>query len=253
MKVDVILPAGGRISGELAQAAGTEVKALFRLGGKTMLERTLEVVRATGRASRIVVVGPQEAAPYTKGLADVVLPETGSGSQNVLQGLEWLSAVNGEEHALIVTTDLPFLTPDALNEFLDACPPQLDLCVPVITRQEFEVRFSRSAARYARLRDGEWLIGCAVLVRPAAVVSNRSLLDRVFAARRSKMAMVRLLGPSFVLRFLTRRLTVKQIEAKALDILGCTGSAIRVCAPELAFDIDYPEDYQHAAARWRVA
>ncbi len=37
------------------------------------------------------------------------------------------------------------------------------------------------------------------------------------------------------------------IEQRCLDILGCTGSGIRGLAPELAFDIDYPEDYRYAA------
>lgn len=251
MKLDVILPAGGRIPGPLVEEAGTDVKALLRIGRKTVLERTLQAVCATGRAGRVVVVGPPEVAPYADGLADVVLPETGSGSENILQGLRWLSAANGREHALIVTTDLPFLTPDALNAFLDACPRHLDLCVPVITREAFEARFSRAATRYARLRDGEWLIGCAVRVRPAALMGQDSLATRVFAARRSRIRMARMLGLSFLVRFLTKRLTLEQIQSKALEILGCTGSAIRVCPPELAFDIDYPEDYQQAVARWR--
>jgi GTP:adenosylcobinamide-phosphate guanylyltransferase len=251
MKLDVILPAGGRISGPLAEEAGTDVKALLRIGRKTILERTLETVCATGRASRVVVVGPDEVAPYADGLADVVLPETGSGAENILRALWWLSAAQGEEHALIITTDLPFLTPDALNAFLDACPPHLDLCVPVIAREAFETRFTRAAARYARLRDGEWLIGCAVRVRPATVVAQRSLANRVFAERRSRIGMARMLGLPFLVRFLTGRLTVAQVQSKALEILGCTGSAIRVCPPELAFDIDYPEDYQQAVALWR--
>jgi len=61
--------------------------------------------------------------------------------------------------------------------------------------------------------------------------------------------MARLLGPLLVLRFLTRRLTVKQIESKAIELLGCTGGAVRGCAPELAFDIDYPSDYRYVLMR----
>jgi len=86
--------------------------------------------------------------------------------------------------------------------------------------------------------------------------SNKSLgfdeaaqVLRVFSARRSHLAMARLLGPLLVLRFLTRRLTVKQIESKAIELLGCTGGAVRGCAPELAFDIDYPSDYRYVLMR----
>jgi CTP:molybdopterin cytidylyltransferase MocA len=252
MRVDVVLPAGGRIAGHLAREAGTDVKALLPFDGRTVLARTLETLRAAGRVRRIVVVGPNEIVRYAERLADVVLPETDSGAGNILRGLEWVRAANEGTHServLILTTDLPFLTADAITGFLDACPPEMDLCVPVLNRQEFEARFARSASRYVHLRDGDWMIGCAFLINPVALLRNRAMVERVFAARRSQIAMARLLGPLFVLRFLTRRLGMKQIEAKCLELLGCTGGAVRGCEPGLAFDIDYPEDYRYAVAR----
>lgn len=248
MRVDAVLPAGGRIAGDLASEAGTDVKALLRFNGETMLKQTLRTLRTTGRVRTIAVVGPQEISPHAD-LADVVLPETDSGAGNILRGLEWLrgaSCGTEAERVVIVTTDLPFLTADAITGFLDACPPELDLCVPVLNRQEFEGRFARSSSRYVRLSDGEWIIGCAFLINPAAITRNQAMVERVFAARRSQLGMARLLGALFVLRFLTRRLTVRQVERKCLELLGCTGGAVHGCEPELAFDIDYAGDYAYA-------
>lgn len=252
MKVDAILPAGGRISGDLTRAMGTEVKALLRFNGETLLTRALMALRGTGRVRRVVVVGPPEVAPQAERLADVVLPETDSGAGNILRGLEWLRTANegtNADRVLLLTTDLPFVTADAITGFLDSCPPELDLCVPLLNRQEFEARFARSSTRYVHLRDGEWMIGCAMLLNPAAIMRNRAMIEQVFAARRSQLGMARLLGPLFILRFLARRLTVRQVEAKCLRLLGCTGGAIRGCAPELGFDIDYPQDYEYAVTR----
>lgn len=250
MRVDAILPAGGRISGAFAREAGTEVKALIRLGGWTLLERTLSSLGATGRVGRIVVIGPEEVISHQAARsADVALSEGHSGAANIFRGLEWLYVTNEgryPERVLILTTDLPFLTAEAITRFLNACPPELGLCVPILRREEFEARFSYGSARYVHLRDGEWMIGCAVLVDPAALVRNRSAIERAFATRRSRLGMARLLGPSFVLRFLTRRLTVAHIEHRCQGILGCTGRGIRACAPELGLDIDYPEDYRYA-------
>ena len=250
MRVDAILPAGGRISGEFAEAAGTEVKALIRLGRWTVLERALASLEATGRTGRTVVIGPEEVVSHpAAGSADVALPEGSSGAANIFRGLEWLYVANGRRHAervLILTTDLPFLTPEAIATFIGACPPDLDLCLPLLEREDFEARFSYRSARYVRLRDGEWMVGCAFLVDPKALIRNRSLIERAFAVRRNRLAMARLLGPSFVLRFLARRLGVPDIERRSQDVLGCTARGIRGCAPELAFDIDYPEDYHYA-------
>ena len=239
------------MSGDFARRMGTDVKALLQVGGVTLLERALETLRASGRAGRIVVIGPPEVSRHAERLADAALPETDSGAGNILRGLEWLRVANEgglPERVLVLTTDLPFITAGALTGFLDACPPEKDICVPILEREEFEVRFQRSAKRYVRLRDGDWMIGCAFLINPAAIMRNQAMVTRVFAARRSHVGMARLLGPLFILRFLTRRLTVKQIENKCLELLGCTGCAIRGCAPELGFDIDYPGDYEYAVA-----
>ncbi|MFB3881501.1 MAG: molybdenum cofactor guanylyltransferase [Armatimonadota bacterium] len=252
MQIDAVLPAGGRIVGKLAYATGTEVKALFPFAGQTLLAHTLAALRQTNRVRRLVVVGPPEVAPHARGLADVVLREAGSGARNIMRGMEWSHAADDQERGervLVLTTDLPFLTPGAISGFLDLCPPELDLCVPLLNRQEFEARFPGSYSRYVRLRDGEWMIGCAMLMNPAAIMANRATIERVFAARRSQLGMARLLGLSFIARFLTRRLTVAQIETKCLQLLGCSGGAIRGCAPELGFDIDYPQDYEYALAQ----
>jgi CTP:molybdopterin cytidylyltransferase MocA len=250
MRLDAIVPAGGRISGPFAREAGTEVKALIQLGGWTVLERTLASLGATGRVGRTVVIGPEEVISHQAARSvDAALNEGSSGPANIFRGLEWLYVANDRRYpkrVLILTTDLPFVTADAITEFLDVCPPSLDLCIPVLRRAEFEARFSYRSARYVHLRDGEWMIGCAFLVDPVALVRNRSAIERVFASRRSRLGMARLLGPSFVLRFLIRRLTVAHIEQRCREMLGCTGKGIRGCAPELALDIDYPEDYRYA-------
>lgn len=250
MLLDAILPAGGRISGPFAHDARVEVKALIQLGRWTVLERTLATLKATGRIGRAVVIGPEEVASHAAASsADAALLEGDSGAANIFRGLEWLYVANGRRYpdrVLIVTTDLPFLTPEAIVGFVDCCPPGLGICVPIFDRGEFEARFPHASAQYVRLRDGEWMIGCAVLADPTVLVRNRPLIERVFAARKSRLGMARLLGMSAILRFLTRRLTVPQVERRCLEVLGCTGRGVRGGAPELAFDIDYVENYRYA-------
>ncbi len=252
MKADAILPAGGRIRGRFAAEAGTELKALIEIGGQTVLEQTLGVLRATGRVCKVAVVGPSEIRSYAAaGWADAVLPEGGrSAPANVLRALEWLYEANGGRHAervLVVTTDLPFLTPEAINRFLDACPAEAEVCVPLIQREEFEGRFPGHRIRFVRLRDGWWMIGGAFLVRPQAVINARPLIEKAFAARKNYLAMAGLLGISCIARFITGGLTVGQIERRCREILGCTGRGVRDCPPELVFDIDRPVDYRYAA------
>jgi hypothetical protein len=210
-------------------------------------------LRAAGCVRRIVVIGPGALAdhPAARG-ADAVLPEADSSPGNVLRGLAWLREDDKREgetssgRVLVVTTDLPFLTPRAILDFLSACPEEADVCVPLLRREAFEARFPASPITYARLRDGERTMACAFLVNPAAIEANRVHLEKIFAARKSEIAMARLLGFPFVARYLTRRLTVAQVERRCGEILGCRGAAVIGAAPELAFDIDRPEEYRYA-------
>ena len=88
---DVILPAGGRITGEFAQMAGVEIKALIDFDGETILRRTIHTLRATDRVGRIVVIGPQAALNEAqKAGANGLIIEGESGPDNILRGVRWL-------------------------------------------------------------------------------------------------------------------------------------------------------------------
>ena len=248
MKVDAILPAAGRLKGPLAERMETEVKALFTVGDRTMLGRTIESARRCGQVGRIVVIGPDEIAshPDTAG-ADRVLPEGASGPENILSGLEFLLAAGSPEKVLILTTDLPFLSPEMIASFLERCPPGADICMPAIDRASFDRRFPEAPREYVRLRDGQWTLGCAFLVDARALERSRARLTRAFAARKNQLAMARLLGPRFICRFLLGRLGIDDVVARCEEILQCPCAAVRECAPELAFDIDDEQDYAYAA------
>ena len=278
--LDVILPAGGRITGEFAQMAGTEIKALIDLDGETILRRAISTLRAAGRIGRIAVIGSEAVLAEAKACsADILLPEGESGPDNILRGLaaleeekkkrrkeeekrqgtgnreqgteeKSLSTINYQlsttSKVLILTTDLPFLTADALNVFLQACPPDADIALPIMTEAEFTSRFPGTQNEYARLRDGGYTLGCAFVVDGAALLRNEAHLRALFDARKSQWQMARLIGFGTILKFVTRRLTVEDLEAKASAIAGCRGIAIRHMPPELAYDIDLPAEYEYA-------
>jgi CTP:molybdopterin cytidylyltransferase MocA len=247
--VDVILPAGGRIRGEFAQQAGTEIKALIRFAGETILRRTIAALRATGCARRIVVIGGNEACEEALQCgADGAVAEGRTMPDNILRGMEWLETQAGgtTTRILDVTTDLPFLTADAIRTFLSACPANADVVVPIVTQEAFEARFPGSSNEYTRLHDGAFTLGCAILFRRAALLDNRQRLEAMFAARKSQWRMAALIGPRIAWRFATRQLTVDDIALRAGTLLGCVPNAILEMPPELAYDIDLPIEYDYA-------
>ena len=249
--IDAILPAGGRIDGEFANEVGVGVKALIEIGGRTVLESTIDALRATGRVRRAVVIGPSEIADHAcAGCADAVLPEGGdSGPANIIKGIEWLRETDGDsaDRVLILTTDLPFVTPESICAFIDSCPPDIDLCAPLVARTAFEALYPGSQGFYVKMADGEWTLGCGFIANPKAIEANRDHIERVFAQRKSQVGMARLLGFAFIAKLLTGRLTVPDIECRCCEMLGCSGRGIPGSPPELAYDLDHLAGYRYAA------
>ncbi|MFQ6133610.1 MAG: acylneuraminate cytidylyltransferase, partial [Armatimonadota bacterium] len=152
------------------------------------------------------------------------------------------------ERVLVLTTDLPFLTAEGVVALLDACPGEAGLILPIIQREEFEARFPGAWRRYVHLRDGDWIIGCACVMSPAAAAKAREHFERAFAHRKNVFALAWALGPSFLARLVLRRLTVDDIERRGGQMLACECRAVRGLPAELGFDIDRPVDYRYAMA-----
>lgn len=246
---DVVLPAGGRISGAFAQAAGAEIKALIRVGEQTILRRTIEVFRDTGRVGRIVVIGPEAALEEARAAgADGTIPEGDTGPENFFRGLAWLREQSRDpaSRVTIAATDLPFLTPEALRHYWDSCPVQADIAVPALAKAAFEARFPGSENIYVPLREGQITIGCVFQVNPDVLLRNRPHIERIFQARKSQFQMARLAGWRVVFGLAAKRLTLRAIEERCGQILGCRGAGVPDCAPELGFDIDQPQEFHYA-------
>ena len=260
---DVILPAGGRIKDAWAQNAGSETKTLLVFGGETILHRTIRVLRAMPNINRIVVIGPTELKLESAD-ADVLLPEGETGPDNIFRGLSWLQendanrvldAQNPQDQSpktqdqtrvLVMTTDLPFVTASAIGQFLDSCPDDADICIPIIEKNPFEARFPNATGFWVPLGGQNWTLGCAFLLRVDAMIRVRPHIERIFAARKSQMQMAKLLGPIFIARLFTKRLTIAHIQQRCEYVLRCRGAVIENAAPELAFDIDDEDAFRYA-------
>jgi hypothetical protein len=93
-------------------------------------------------------------------------------------------------------------------------------------------------------------MGCAFLMNPSVILQNHDRIEDVFKARKSQIRMARLLGLMFILKYLTRRLTIGDIRDRCSSLVGCSGAVVLHSPPELAFDIDLPRDYRYAVQQF---
>lgn len=252
-RYDLILPAGGRIDGEFATKVGTPWKALIEFDGKSILERQIDAFRSSGVVDRIVVIGPPELlASRAAGLSDIRIEPGETGPDNIYRGLDALSESDAER-VLVATTDLPFLSPALIADFVQRCPADRDICVPLVSESSYSARFPGSTATFVKIRDGVWTLGCMYQFHVESMRRIKPAMDRVFENRKSKLGMARILGPGFLIKYLTKSLTVQQLEAKVGSILGCTAYAMPESPPELAYDIDDDDDYTYALTQLKEA
>lgn len=237
-----VITAGAPIEGEFARVAGTSLKALAPIRGRTMLDRTIDALRGAG-VKRIAVVGNDEIARSVNGNVDKIVSDGGSGAKNVLGALHaW---PDDDEPLLYATCDMPFVTSGSVRAFLDRVPPDT-LAMPLTEIDDFTKRFPDAPAFGIALA-GERVVNGGIFHIPAGATARiASFATALFDARKAPWRMATIAGPMLLAKFAIRRLSVAELEARGRKVLGMNVLAVRGCAPELAYDADVADEYRYA-------
>lgn len=248
--LDVVIPAGGKLDAEFSRVVGVQSKALIPFQGRSMIGNTIEALRSSPSIGRIVVVAPQEVLDHPDAkLADATGLAVGGSPDNIMVGVNLLKGMNfPPDRILIATCDLPFLSAASIEEFLKLCSGESDFYVPLIHKDDFVERFPGAEATFAQLADGAWTTGCLYIASIRGLEVAKPHLDQVFQNRKSKLKMAMQLGLRFSWDFLMQKLTVPRVEAKIRELLKIRGIAVSGAPPELAYDLDYVEDFQYAVS-----
>lgn len=246
MTWDVVIPAGGTIDTEFAQAIGSPHRALAPLGPGNMpiLQHVVDTLQAAGGIGRIICVAPPPVSEIIRGV-DCWLPAGDSGTDNIRVGL---AEVASDAPALVCASDLPLLTPESIRDFLTACRAEAEVAVGLIGADDYHQAFPDAPpSEFVRLADaGPVTLGGLFVVRPDLFVRQDDLFRRLFGARKDQWRMAGLLGPRLLWQFATKTLRLRDIVGRAETLLGGTVQVIPDTAPVLAYDIDTRDDYTYA-------
>lgn len=240
--VDALVLAGAPNNGRLGECSAASNEALIEVGSRTLLEYVIDALRGSSRIGRIVVIGPEKLIRERigDGSADLIVESGVSLMDNILIGLD---AMEGQEQVLIVTSDIPLLTPAAVDDFLDRCSQrEAEVYYSVIRREVVEERYPGSKRTYVRLADGSFTGGNIALVSLDVIKRCRDTVERAIQMRKSPWQLGRLLGIRCMIKFLLRTLTIEDIEARVERVFHFKGLAIMTPYPEVGVDVDKPED-----------
>ncbi|MCX7918097.1 MAG: nucleotidyltransferase family protein [bacterium] len=239
-----VVLAGGRITGEYARVTGQTIKALIPFNGKTCLSIALNALLGSKYINQIYVVGPPEIKfEESVGRSYQFIPEGESGEENIFRGA---SAISYSGRFIICCSDMPFIQSRDVDEFIELCPEDTIANYPIFLKEMIERTYPDVRREYVYLKDGAYTGGNLFLVHTDLFTQYQELITAVFRARKSQFRMCRLLGITFIVRFLFRQLTVTDIENKVSDILGGRVKAILNASPNLGMDIDLLHEYYTA-------
>lgn len=239
--VDTILLAGGTKKDALTAAMGAPSKALVPLSnGQTMLQAVLSVLRQCPSIHRIVVIGDPVLEAAVRRLGAEFVQQQGALVDNLVQGFAALAC---PERCLVATCDIPLISSEAVEALIhEGRRLAADILYPIVTRDLIEQQYPGGKRTYATLREGTFTGGNLLWLSGEFVQREQRVIQSVFEARKSPLKLCRLIGWRFVLRFLTKRLTLREIEDRIGRLLHCTARAVILPYPEIAFDVDKPED-----------
>lgn len=243
IKVDAVVLAGAPNDGPLQEVRSERWEAEIPINGKPMVDYVIEALTSSSRVASIVVVAPKEIKDSLPSQA--VWVEAGASlTENIFRAMDSLEKKN---NVLFVTSDVPFLHAEAIDDFVDRCG-ELDgeIFYPLISREANEQLYPETMRTYFTLKEGAFTGGNIVLAMPQAVMNSRWVMDQVISRRKKPWKIIRMLGLLFIFKFATRQLTLRQLEERASELLGHSGVLIISPYPELSTDVDKPSDLELA-------
>ncbi|HBC93835.1 MAG TPA: hypothetical protein DCZ10_13305 [Pelotomaculum sp.] len=240
--LDAVVLAGSSNDGPLRECSEARYEALIPIGGKIMVQYVVEALLGCPQVRRVVVVGPvAELSPFFNGEQVSVIGSRGGIMDNIEAGLKSCLEAG---RVLLVTSDIPMLTTQAVNDFLELCGDMSgDLYYPIISKQVVENKFPTTRRTYVNLKEGVFTGGNLFLINPAVFKQCVENGQKIISLRKSPVGLCRLIGLGFVLKFLMRSLTIAEAEQKASQLLGrIKGIVVMSKYPEVGVDVDKPAD-----------
>jgi CTP:molybdopterin cytidylyltransferase MocA len=256
--VDAIVLAGGVNRIQLYDGYVPGYKALLEFGGRPSIRYTLDALAAVPRVKRVCIVGSEpdlrEAVCGTPGASRVDSFVTGGDTmlQSVVAGLE---RFQDSPMVLVVTADMPLITPRAIDDFLDGCarietPYSEHFVLSVVPEDCFTGRYRTAIKAPNRFRGVTVCHGNLFLADPRLLCNEEAMarLNGIYASRksqfRSALAVGLGVGLSYVVGVrLLHIITIDQLSRIVSRRFGIGIRAVSLPHPGITVDVDEPSDY----------
>jgi GTP:adenosylcobinamide-phosphate guanylyltransferase len=242
--MDCIIVAGGVPQEEdlLYEYTQGKPKALLEMNGRTMLERVVDALQSARQIEDVVVVGLGSDMGQTFKRPVHHLPGQGNLIANTIAGINWVLQQKPDTQVVFLSSaDIPLLTGEIVDAVIDMCRPfDYGLYYNFITRETMEARFPGSKRTFTKLKGVEVAGGDLGIIKPNALLNNPDLWDALSNARKNAWQIAREVGLMVLLKLLTRRLSIPDIERLATRLTGEPAKVLLNPYAEMGMDGDKP-------------
>lgn len=252
-RFNAVALAGGALEPDF-RGAGYDVpnKAYLPIAGELMLLRVLRALRRSSSIKQIRCVTPASAAaqvPEVGQLSDVLVEPGIDLIASVLAGFQGLP---DDERVIIVATDMPLLTPVAVDGFaaLVARTP-CDVGYGFVARGVHDRSYPQVRHTWVRLKDGTFCGAGMSMIRAGAAGQMETVLRNFTAARKSPAKLASLFSPALVLKVLMGRVGIAELERRASELAGLVCRGILCQDAEVAVNVDRLADLRTVEALLR--
>lgn len=242
---DALVLAGGPQDEIARLQPGAPNKCFIEIDGVTLAGRVIAALRGARSVGRIVVVAPQSMKSHRDlSQADELRPDGVRITDSLRNGLAGF-APNSD--VLIAASDLPVLTPAAVDDFVSRLNELgADVVYGCVEKQAHLMRFPDVPHTWARMRDGTFCGGGLVAIKPRALPLLERFIEKLGAARKHPFKLASFFGWDMLARFALGRLTIAAAETRATHILGAPVRALVSPFPETAVNVDRLSDVELA-------
>ncbi|MGC9319118.1 MAG: NTP transferase domain-containing protein [Armatimonadota bacterium] len=235
--------AGGTARDPVAAAAGAPCKGLVEVGRRPLVAWVVDALEGAELISEVVIVeGPKRPiSAIGRGFGAEVISADRDGFIDTLTAAA--QALKGAGKILVATGDLPMLTPEAVDGFVRSCQEsQAEVLYPLVEAEEINRAFPGRGKRAVRLREGRFVGSNLAILSRSFILREGPTIATTFARRKNPLTMAGIFGWWFVLRLLTGRLSVADLERRGSEMLGAEMRAVATGWPEIGFDVDDAHD-----------
>ena len=131
-----------------------------------------------------------------------------------------------------------------VDEFIDTCLQQEgQIYYAVIEEKTMEARFPNSKRTFTPLKGGRYAGADLLMVDTRAVNYNIELFRGATGHRKNFLAQARLVGFTFIFRFVFRLMDLREAEARAAKAFNVSGHVLDYHRAEIAMDVDKMSHY----------